>query len=126
MGCRPVQAQESESEHVSGQSPCVQLRRVVFLLCLDMRGGFLFTLDPCIFLGSLVLECRVSLPHGAQPSIPNGEEWLGEIRLDAPALMVDIMVCSVVTCNVLQRIPRQRVSTVIVDGLGGAEYKKEE
>lgn len=35
------------------------------------------------------------------------------------------MVRSVVARDVLQRIPWQRVSTVVVDGLGGAEHKEE-
>lgn len=98
----------------------------VFLLCLDLRGSFLFTLDPCIFLCSLVLECRIALPHGAQPFIPDGEERLGEICLDAPTLMVDIMVRGVVACDVLQWVPWERVSAVIIDSLGGAKDKEEE
>lgn len=97
----------------------------MILLCLDLRGGFLFTLDPCVFLRSLVLECRIALPHGAQPSIPDGEEGLGEICLDAPTLMVDIMVRGVVARDMLQWIPWKRVSAVIVDSLGGAKHKEE-
>jgi hypothetical protein len=49
---------------------------------------------------------------------------LGEVGLDAPALVVDIVVGGIVARDVLQRIPWQRVSAVIVDCLDGRGGKE--
>lgn len=58
-------------------------------------------------------------PDRAEKSVPEGEEWLGEVRLDAPALVVHIVVAGIVRRDVLQRVPGQSVSTVIVNGFEG-------
>lgn len=40
--------------------------------------------------------------------------------------MVNIVVRRIVACDVLQRVPWERVPAVVVDGLGGAEDIEEE
>ena len=56
-------------------------------------------------------------PNGTQKPIPEREEWLREICLDAPTLMMHVMVSSIVACEVLQRVPGQGVPAMIIDGL---------
>jgi hypothetical protein len=85
---------------------------------------------PVVFDLSCVFRSRISSvyvstsPHCAQESIPEGEKRLAEVSLNAPALMVDIMVFGVVACDVLQRIERQSVSAMVVNRLDGATGKK--
>ena len=65
----------------------------------------------------LVLEFRVTLPPSVEDSIPYREEGLGEVGLDAPALVVNIVVGRVVARDVLERVPGERVAAVVVDRL---------
>ncbi len=55
--------------------------------------------------GSFVFQGCIALPHGPQERVPECEEWLGEVRLDAPALMVNVVVSCIVTGDVLNRVP---------------------
>jgi len=72
-------------------------------------------------LGLLITRADVTTgPHGAQKGIPKSEEGLAEVGLDAPALVVDIVVCRIVGGNFLQWVKRKSVSAVIVDSLDGA------
>ena len=89
-----------------------------FLLGFD-GGLFRLRLHDLLGLGSrsFVLEAGVTLPHSAEQGVPEGEEGLGEVGLDAPALVVDVVVRSIVAGNVLDRVPGQRVSAVVVYGL---------
>lgn len=72
----------------------------------------------------LVLEARVALPHRPQELIPEGEEGLGEVGLDPPALVVDVVVGGVVARDVLYGIPRKRIAAVVVDRLDGAPHEE--
>lgn len=70
--------------------------------------------------GALVLVRDVATgPHGAQKLIPEGEERLREVGLNAPALVVDIVVQGVVRGDELEGIQGEGVATVVVDGLDG-------
>jgi len=51
---------------------------------------------------------------------------LSEVRLDTNHLMMDIMVVGVVASEHLERIPRKRVSTMIIDRLEGRHGKEKE
>jgi hypothetical protein len=73
-------------------------------------------LELCCFLRPLILVSSVSLPDCPKETIPEGEEWLREIRLDSPTLVVDIMVSGIVACEVLQWIPGKCVPAVVVHG----------
>lgn len=69
--------------------------------------------------GPLVAKLNLTLPLGVEEAVPEDEEGLGEVRLDAPALMVNIVISGIVGGEVLQRIPGEGVSAVVVDGLDG-------
>ena len=40
-------------------------------------------------------------PYCSQKSIPDREEWLAKVCLDAPTLVVDVMISGVVACDML-------------------------
>lgn len=63
-------------------------------------------------------------PFCAEKTVPEGEEWLAEVGLDAPALVVNVVVTGVVAGNVLERIPRKSVTAVIIDSLDSAASKE--
>ena len=73
---------------------------------------------------SLVLECRVTLPHGAEHAVPYGEEGLRVVGLDAPALVMDVVIGSVIARQVLERVPRKRVAAVVINSLDIRSYKE--
>lgn len=84
----------------------------MFNVCL----GGLLSLNRCLFgvrfqsllgpvLGSFIFQGRVAPPHGPEQSIPECEERLGEVRFDAPTLMVNIVVCCIVARDVLDWVP---------------------
>lgn len=100
------------------------------LYLIILLGLGLFTLGALLLVGrrgprALVLDRGVTLPHGTENSIPGGEEGLGEVGLDAPALVVDVVVSGIVAGDVLQGVPGQRVSAVVVDRLHHAADKEE-
>lgn len=72
-------------------------------------GGYLFGHRFQSFLGSVlgsfVFHGRVASPHGPEESIPECKEWLREVCLDAPALVVDIVVCCIVARDMLDWVP---------------------
>ena len=78
----------------------------------------------CNFSCPRVFKTGVAMPHSPQELVPEGEEGLREIGLDAPALVVDIMVRSVVAGDTLERVPGERVSAVVVDSLDGRRSEK--
>lgn len=69
--------------------------------------------------GTLVAKLNFTLPLGVEEAVPKDEEGLGEVALDAPALMVNIMIGGIVGGEVLQRIPGEGVSAVVINGLDG-------
>lgn len=69
--------------------------------------------------GPFVAKLNLTLPLGVEEAVPEDEEGLGEIALDAPALMVNIVVGGIVRGEVLQRIPGEGVSAVVINGLDG-------
>lgn len=89
----------------------------IFCLCLEAISRF----NPLAF----IFQCRIALPDRAQYSVPEGEEGLREVGLDAPTLVVNVMVCSIVASNVLQWIPRQCVSAVVVNSFDGRADEEE-
>lgn len=72
-----------------------------------------------LFLGSLpgalIFESDVAVPTGVEQTIPKSEEWLGEVGLDTPALVVDVVVGSVVGRDLLKRVPRELVTAMVID-----------
>ena len=66
---------------------------------------------------ALVLQFDITIPTGVEQTIPESEERLGEVGLDTPALVVNVMVGGIVGCEMLQRVPRERIAAVIVHGL---------
>lgn len=73
---------------------------------------------------SLVPQVDITLPLGTEQAVPDNEEGLREVGLDAPALVVNVVIRSIIRGEVLQGIPRKRVAAVIVDGLDGREREK--
>lgn len=66
-----------------------------------------------------------SLVHGTQQRIPKGKERLRKVGLDAPRLVVDVMVCGVIVGDELKRIPWESVATVIINRLDTRERKEQ-
>lgn len=69
--------------------------------------------------GPLVTKLNLALPLCVQEAVPEDEEGLGEVGLDAPALMVNIVIGSIVGGEMLQRIPGEGVSAVVINSLDG-------
>lgn len=65
-----------------------------------------------------------TVPYRPKDPVPECKEWLAEIGLDPPALVVDIMVCGIVACNMLKGIPGQLVATMVVNCLDGGPGEK--
>lgn len=59
-------------------------------------------------------------PHSPKRTIPKRKERLAEIGLDAPALVMHIMITSVIRGQMLERVPWESVAAVIVDGFESA------
>ena len=81
-------------------------------------------LELCCFLRPLILVGSVSLPGCPKETVPECEEWLREIRLDSPTLVVDIMVSGIVAGDMLQGVPWQRIATVVVNSFNRRGCKK--
>lgn len=94
-----------------GSSLCFVL---VALLCLLRRW----------FLVGQAVGARPLVP-GAEDAVPEGEEGLGEIGLDSPGLVVDVVIGSIVACDELERIPGELVATVVVNSLDGREAEEQ-
>jgi hypothetical protein len=58
-------------------------------------------------------------PHRPKQSIPERKAWLAEILLYAPILVVHVVVGGIVAGQVLEWIPGECVSAVVVDRLDG-------
>ncbi|CAG7920329.1 unnamed protein product [Penicillium olsonii] len=80
-------------------------------------GGVEIHLFLRIFTRAFIALGNIAIPLGAEHAIPKDEERLGEVGLDTPALVVDVVVSCIVGCKVLQRIPGELVATVVIDGL---------
>lgn len=89
------------------------LSRLVIYLLL---GG-----DP----GAFIAGSHIAPPSRLQKAIPEGEERLREVGLNAPALMMDIMIRSIIRGEVLQGIPGEVVAGVIIHRLDGTEGEQE-
>lgn len=61
---------------------------------------------------------------GSQELVPESEEGLGEIGLDSPGLVVNVVVGSVVAGDELKRIPRESVAAVVINGLDSRESEE--
>ena len=99
------------------------------VLCLAVRDRLRLALRVDLLLRrvprTLVSQTHVAThPHCPQQTIPEREEGLAEVRLDAPALVVDVVVAGIVAGQMLKRIEWERVATVVVDGLDGAECEE--
>lgn len=101
-------------------------------LCLGLAVGVLLRVDLALRGGGGRLGGSPPLPlravpdvHRLQAPVPKGEEGLGEVGLDAPGLVVDVVVGRVVARDVLHGVPRERVPAVVVDRLDGREAEEE-
>lgn len=92
----------------------------------DFIGSFVFSfallLEP-LFLDNSVGTSTTIL--GVQQTIPESEEWLCKVGLDAPVLVVDVVVGSVVARDDLKRVPRERVATVVVHSLDSRQGEED-
>lgn len=61
---------------------------------------------------------------GSQELVPESEEGLGKVGLDSPGLVVNVVVGSVVAGDELERVPRERVAAVVINGLDGRESEE--
>lgn len=68
----------------------------------------------------------VALVPRVQDAVPEDKERLREVGLDAPCLVMDVVVGGVVARDVLQGVPGQGVAAVVVNGLDGREAEEEE
>lgn len=93
--------------HVSRVRMQKQVDVVHFILVVLLRdlggleGVLLVTLLP-VGDGLVATRARVL---GAKQGVPEGEEGLGKVGLDAPVLVVDVVVGGVVTCDELEGVP---------------------
>lgn len=76
-------------------------------------------LELCRFPIPRISRSGIAIPHRTKYSVPECEEWLREIRLDSPALVMDVVVSCIVTCDVLQGVPGQCVTAVVINRLDG-------
>ena len=91
-------------------------------LCLvDFRVQLLLRILTC----SLVSKLGLTLPLRVEEAIPESEERLGEVGLDTPALMVNVVISSIVGGDVLQRIPWESITAMVVDGFDSGESKEQ-
>lgn len=63
-------------------------------------------------------------PFGTKKAVPEGEERLAEVGFDTPALVVNIVIAGVVAGDVLERVPRKGIATVVINSLDGAAGKE--
>ena len=74
-----------------------------------------------------VLQLGVhGLELGVKHLVPEREEWLGEVALQAEWLVVDVVVDGVVGEEQLEWVQRQNVAAVVVDGLHGGEDEEDD
>lgn len=72
----------------------------------------------------LVAKLNLALPLCVEEAVPEDEERLGEVGLDAPALMVDIVIGSIVGGEMLERIPGEGISAMVINSLDGRTSEK--
>ena len=115
----------------SGRSLRRDHRRLMFRFlahrhrrCLGSLYGVHVDLLLSILASTLVAKLHLALPLGVEHAVPEDKEGLGEVGLDAPALVVDVMVGGIVGGEMLQGVPREGVSAVIVHGLDGRHGKE--
>lgn len=77
---------------------CVMI--VFFFFCLFLL--LLHLLDGLSVTGLVRSSAGVL---GTQEGVPEGEEWLRKVGLDSPVLMMNVMVCSIIAGNELERVP---------------------
>jgi len=70
--------------------------------------------DPSLFVPRADVPAN---PFRAEDTVPEGEEWLAEVRLDAPALVVHVVIAGVVAREALEGVEWQGVPAVVVDRL---------
>jgi hypothetical protein len=80
-------------------------------------------------LGLPVFQGRVvpvgAIVLGLQERVPEGKEGLGKVGLDAPVLMVNIVVGSIVARDELKRVPGKGVAAVVIYGLDGGKHEED-
>jgi hypothetical protein len=110
-------------------SSLITLQGISFFFWLFFFSRFVCLLDSLCPLGRPLLigqtiGARALVPC-VEETIPEGEEGLGEVGLDAPGLVVDVVVGGVVAGDELERVPGEGVAAVVVDGLDGGEGEEE-
>ena len=78
---------------------------------LSLSRGLSLPLARLVGLGAPVL--------GIEKSVPESEEGLSKVGLDAPVLVVDVVIGGVVGKDVMDRVVRKFVTAVVEDGLDG-------
>jgi hypothetical protein len=71
-----------------------------------------------------VLRGRISLECSAQEVVPEAKEGLGEVILDTPGLMVNIVEGGVVSSKFLEWVPWECISAVVIDDLQGSKSEE--
>lgn len=88
------------------------MRDCCFLADFQIYG--LLRRDPSFFVACADVTAN---PLGAEDTVPEGEERLAEVCLDAPALVVHVVVAGVVAREALEGVEWQGVAAVVVDCL---------
>jgi hypothetical protein len=57
-------------------------------------------------------------------TVPESKEWLREIGLNTPALVMDVVVGSIVGGEMLQGVPGEGIAAMIVNCLNGGAGKE--
>lgn len=87
--------------------------------------GCLFRNRRCrLFSGALLIDETIgagALVFCAEDAVPKGEEGLGKVGLDAPGLVVNVVVGGIVVGDELEGVPGKGVAAVVVNGLHGGK-----
>lgn len=92
--------------------------------CCDLVLLLLFELLLRSATSPLVLFLHIAIVHCSTEAVKIGEKGLREIRLDSPALVVDIMIGSIVGEDPVDRVVGKSVTTVIEDRFDGRSRKE--
>lgn len=92
--------------------------------CARRLGSIQIHLLLGILAGSLVAQLDLTSPLSAKQTVPEDKERLGEVGLDTPALVMNVVVGGVVGGKMLEWIPGEGIATVIVDSFDGRHCKE--
>lgn len=92
--------------------------------CCDLVFLLLFELLLRSATSPLVLFLHIAIVHCSTEAVKIGEKGLREIRLDSPALVMDIMIGSIVGEDPVDGVIWECIAAVVQNGLDGGAGEK--